>query len=224
VNIQKCVTTVLMTVLAGMCAVVLWLPTDTEAGVLNRLGANFKNFDGTESFTNIAPSGFPPGSGGAVIYSRSVLVPPGAHTLYLTISATGDSHGGAKAQYSALTNGVACRTNPNGVDGAPSGWITLTHLPSPSSNAAYNPCNEGGGGTGDCHDNTVMYTWCCTITPQLLPTVKTATFKLASGKPFPGSTAAPSLVFLEKAHFYVDSTDGFGGQCGSTTPGLGVPR
>ena len=47
--------TIIMTGLAGLFALVAWIPLEAEAdeGFIRRLTADFFNFDNTESFTNI---------------------------------------------------------------------------------------------------------------------------------------------------------------------------
>jgi len=190
------------TVLAGLCAVVLWgLPADTEAGVLQRLGANTAAF-GSEFASNVLPAAA--GGGGTVIFTRSVLVPAGMHTLYLTLAGTVDVHT-TRLELSANVNGVACSPNVASSNGAPGGWVLVQNIPQASC--------LGSGLAGDCHDNGVYYQWCCTIPVSSVPTIRNAQWKIASA-------VAGNSVFLEQASLYVDGTDGFGGQCGATAGGL----
>src|SRR6516225_5999244 len=76
----------------------VFLTVGAFAQEIQRLSAQFKNFDGTETFTNIAASGTNvlPGTGGTLVYTKSVFVPQlsGGQVLYITISAVGDDHFG----------------------------------------------------------------------------------------------------------------------------------
>jgi hypothetical protein len=202
---------------SGMPLIALFalaMPPSAQAGFLDRLAADFAKFDGTE-FVTVAPAlPAPPASGGTVIYSRVVVAPPGVNTLYVTLSGTGDTHDGAASEFACLVDGQSCRTNPGGVDGAPNGWITLKKLP--AALGAPN-CNDGGGGPGDCHDNSIYYTWCATVRPNPFgPTPHKVAVKMATSK-------VGSKVFIEKVHFYVDANVGPGGQCQRAPAPAGLP-
>jgi hypothetical protein len=72
---------------AGMLFVVVCMPVSlfAQQTLLNRLAAEFRNFNGTESVTSL-------GVPGTVIYSKSVFVPNSPtvnNTLYVTLSTTG---------------------------------------------------------------------------------------------------------------------------------------
>jgi hypothetical protein len=96
--------------------------------------------------------------------------------------------------------------NGGAADGSPTGWITLHKLP--LSDTGTN-CNEGGGGTADCHDNSIAYQWCKRIPlNEDFATVHTIQIRLAS-KPFAGSDL-DQTVFIEKASVYVDTHFGTG--------------
>src|SRR5215471_12546171 len=81
-----------------------------------------------------------PGTGGIRVYSKSIFVPAlsGGQTLYVTLSAVGDAHGGQTNFLSCnvdAPSGVptaasqVCNPTPTatGVDEAPPGWLTLAH-------------------------------------------------------------------------------------------------
>ena len=131
----------------------------------------------------------PLGTGGTLVYTKTLFVP--RRTLFVTFSGTGDGHGGAALLMACLVDGVPCR--PEG--GSPTGWITLQKVPtSPAIPTTGNNCNNGGGGTADCHDNAVNYSWCTNVTRG----VHTVTLRLASS-----ILAQP--VFYERATIYIDN-------------------
>jgi hypothetical protein len=126
-----------------------------------RLAAAQFKFDGTEFSTATTAVNFPGQPDGALFFREKVTPEPDSNVLFVSFYATGDEHGGAKTWFSCRLNGVPCRTSPPfAVDEAPSGWITLQHVPAspPTTN-----CNDGGGGPGDCHDNGIAYQWCVPI-------------------------------------------------------------
>src|SRR5229473_7160318 len=133
-----------LALLAGVFAVLL--AAHAYAQEINRLSAQFKNF-GTSSFatessstTAATGSASVPGTGGVLVYSKTVFVPylntPG-NVLYVTISAIGDNHGGESNFLSCNVDGgggvgslsTVCSPTPlsTGIDLAPPGWVGLTH-------------------------------------------------------------------------------------------------
>ena len=184
-----------LALLAVLLAAAIWVPASATAGdELHRLAADPK-FHGPhqEAATNAEPPGMS-------IYDKTVFVPRGANVLYLTISTTGDTHGGAAGCFTALADGKffnaggqgAARCSLDGTVDVP-GWVALVKLPAATGGAPN--CNDGGGGAGDCHDNSIHYEWCTPITPGAHAVqVRMAT----SGT---GKTA-----FIEQAFFYVDAS------------------
>jgi hypothetical protein len=164
------------------------------AGPLNRLAAEF-DFFGVEAFTDANPPGIE-------IYRKQVSVPRNADTLYLTLSTTGDAHNGAASCFTALLDGGffnpgeqgAARCADGGSTPVP-GWITLLKLP----NGGAGGCNNGGGGAGDCHDNSIYYQWCTAVSPG----AHEVEIRMASD-------TVGSPVFIEQAHFYIDASRGPG--------------
>jgi len=200
-------TTMLALVVAGF--VVL---SQSQAGVVERKAAEFRNFNGTETSTTAAAAAG--GAGGASIWTKTVPIKPGEKVLYITMSATGDTHGGTASQFSCNVDGVACNPGPPGAAPAPAGWITLNKMPAPTDNTN---CNQGGGGGGDCHDNRIYYTWCKVIQPPPQgPATRTVNLRMASAD-------GVNLVFIESAHFFVDVQQG--SASGTPTPSCiaGVP-
>ena len=128
-----------------------------------RLSAQFKNFDGTETFTTVAATGSStvPGTGGTRVYTKSVFVPAlsGGQVMYITISAVGDDHHGESNFLSCNVDGpggvgtlsTVCNPTPTttGVDKAPPGWVGMTH------HFQYDNVTGGGCSAGGC---VVTYT------------------------------------------------------------------
>lgn len=233
-----------LTLLAAAFAVLL--ATRAHAQVLQRLSAQFLNFNGTETTSTTAATGtnLAPGTGGVLVYSHAVFVPfaSGPQTLYVTLSAVGDDHGGQPNFMSCNVDDAPggipadmCNPTPSssGVDLAPPGWLTLAHhfdydiagyvsagatfgiFPAPPCTPA--TCGDGGGGLGDEHDNDYYYTWCKPITTG------THTINLRMGnKSGPTGTAMfhePTNVFFEKAFIYIDVSDA--PPFGACTPAVG---
>jgi hypothetical protein len=207
------------------------LSAQAYAQEISRLSAQFLRFNRTETSSNVAacgpgvvrtgcPTTFtpPPGSGGRRVYSQSVFVPftSGTPVLYVTISAIGDNHGGESNYVSCNVDGpggvgnlgtVCNPESPSGaaVDGAPPGWVTLTHHFAYESKYGSNgktgqSSGDGGGGTSDMHDNDYYYTWCKPVRPGThVVNLRLGNFS-GSTSPVPGGT----LVFFEKAFVYID--------------------
>ena len=202
----------LITALAA--AGVATLAIEAHAGDLYRIASDFAKWDGTEFSTSVAAIGLPPAGGGTVIYQKSVIIPPNTTSIYVTVSTTGDTHQGAAHRFACTYNGVSCRTSPGGVDGAPSGWISLLKLPVATGGSTN--CNDGGGGAADCHDNNVYYTWCVRTTPSNFTALSKVQVKMAT-------SILGKTVFAEKAHFYVDANIGPVGEC-ALAPAILGPR
>jgi|SRR5579864_4113256 len=142
---------------------VLGFGVSASAQNLIRKSAEFRNFDFSESSTTAVATGATTataGGGGASIYTKVIAADVGENILYITISAIGDTHGGAASWFACSVDGVACNSGKGGADAAPFGWISLNKLPAATTSSN---CNDGGGGTGDCHDNSVTYQWCAVI-------------------------------------------------------------
>jgi hypothetical protein len=168
-------------------------------GPIIRHAADFFKFNGTEFTTTITAAAFPGPPDGALFYAKTVLVPSDSNVLFVSIFATGDAHGGASDWFSCRVNGALCRPqSTSGIDKAPAGWISLVKIPTDAS-GALNNCNDGGGGTADCHDNAIAYSWCAVLPPRTVETPFTVNLKFATS--IPGAN-----VFLEKAHVYIDSS------------------
>ena len=190
---------------------VAFMATQTQAGVVKRKAAEFRNFNGTETATAaIAVAGG--GGGGVPIWTHTVAIRPGEKVLYITMSTTGDSHEGAAVQFSCLVDGVACNPGPPGAAAAPPGWITLLKTPANTDNTN---CRDGSDGPGDCHDNSITYQWCKVIQPPPRgPRTRIVQLKMAASADSSGSSEG--TVFIESAHFYIDVQKG--SAAGTPTP------
>lgn len=186
---------------------------------IQRLSAQFKNFDGSETSTTTAAAAT--GSGGTLVYTKAVVVPflSGGAVMYVTISAVGDDHFGESNFLSCNVDGpggvgtpaTVCNPTPTttGIDLAPPGWVGMTHHFQYNTTYCSNGVcglsgGDGGGGSGDEHDNDYYYTWCKPISPG------THVVNLRLGNK---TGLANNRVFFEKAFFYIDvsNTPPFGG-------------
>ena len=173
-------------VLALALVLALSLATSaTSQGPLSRLVAEFRF--GAEQFSSLGPPG-------DQIYQRTFNLPATDDVVFVTLSTTGDTHGGAASWFSALVNGAVCNDGNEGAGFAPGGWIPL------QKHANSGPGGDGGGGPGDMHDNGIYYTWCCRkgVRPGGANTVE---IRMATS--IPGQ-----FVFVERSHYYIDSARG----------------
>ena len=144
---------------AGMLFVVVCMPVSlfAQQTLLNRLAAEFRNFNGTESVTSL-------GVPGTVIYSKSVFVPNSPtvnNTLYVTLSTTGWTDRNASSWFSCSVDGVLCNPGAGGGSGAPAGWVSLQKESSVLK------------------DNSIYYTWCM----KTQPGAHTVELRMASSNP-----------------------------------------
>jgi hypothetical protein len=180
------------------------LPFPADAQVLQRHVAEFR-FGGEQIATNTAAA-FPGPPDGNLIYFKTFPLPATAATVFVTLSTTGDAHEGVAHWFSARINGVPCSRGNEGAGFAPAGWIPLQKhfdydppVTYTSNGVGGQTTGDGGGGTGDMHDNGIYYTWCCLeeVRPGALNRVD---IKMAT-------SLAGTPVFVERSHYYVDSVD-----------------
>ena len=169
-----------------LCAVSAGVKADS-LGPIYRLSADFQYGPPPErgSITTAGANG----TGGTLIYSKTLFVP--RRTVFVTFHATASVHHGAVLLMACLVDGVPCRPEPSEPGYPPSGWIRLQNLPAPVNSTN---CDDGDGGSGDCHDNNVTYSWCTNVRPG----VHTIDLRLAS-------SVAGVAVFTQKAHIYIDN-------------------
>lgn len=171
------------------------------AGVLNRLTSEAM-VGGCESATNLSVPGI-------AIYTRVINVPNNANTVFVTMGTTGDQHCGTDQWFNANVDGLDCYPASGGASGTPAGWISLgAHVN--YDGVTYNggvAGGDGGGGSGDMHDNGIYYTWCCNAQPGLRAVqVRMASANNGGGDIVPGFPCELDIVFIEQAHFFIDST------------------
>jgi hypothetical protein len=144
----------------------VFLAVGAFAQEIQRLSAQFKNFDGTETSTTAQATGTAavPGTGGFLVYAKSVFVPAlsGGQVMYVTISAVGDDHFGESNFLSCNVDGplgvgtlaTVCNPTPTttGIDLAPPGWVGMTH------HFQYNTVLGGPCGAAPGVGCTVTYT------------------------------------------------------------------
>lgn len=199
-------TLVLVFVVAFVLAPVAQVAQAWDGSDLHRFAANFRGFAaGDEISTLVAASGTPtPGSGGIVIYNKTIFVPEHINVLFVTVSGTGDAHNGARILLSCLVDDVPC--NPGKIpNGAPDGWVTVQrhkdyNLNYTNSGTTFN--GDGTGGAGDLHDNSVYYTWCSKIKNKHEDGA-VHNIKIKLGSQNVEDTTFP-LVSLEAVHFFID--------------------
>jgi len=173
------------------------IPTAQAQANLTRLSAEYRYWNEGEAMSSSAPAAG--GLGGSVVYQKTVFVPSSTMTVYLTISATGDTHFGAglllSATYTNASSELPFNPEAGQAESLPTGWLTAQkHF---NYDVTYNggmSGGDGGGGNGDMHDNGIYYTWCV----KLGTGAHTFKIRLAS-------TNGQS-VFFEKAYFYIDAT------------------
>lgn len=191
-------TVVILAVIAMLCVL---LTTPADAQVLRRHVAEYRF--GAEQATTVTADAF---NDGAPIYQKNVLLPPDTGTVFITLSTTGDSHEGASHWFSARLNGIFCNPGDDGAGFAPPGWIPLQKHFDYDPPVTYTTGGmsgltggDGGGGTGDMHDNGIYYTWCC-IDSVMPGAINRVEIKMATSNP-------GDFVFVERSHYYVDSVD-----------------
>ena len=188
------VTSILATGLVGLF--VAGSSALVSAAPLHRFSAEFQNTDslGTPEVSTTATP-LAGGAGGTVVYDKTLSVP--FQTVYVTFSATGETHNGAALLMTALVDGVPCEAFEGRADAGPSGWITLQKLPQPG---VVTNCNDDGGGSADCHDNNLYFSCCAQVEN---PPTHNVQIKLASSN--------GSRVFYERATIYIDGSPNPGG-------------
>ena len=161
-----------------------------------------------ECATTVAAVDIAATPGGISCYGTTQFVPGSANVLRVTMSSAGDTHDGARVRVGCLirpaSTGVWSFCNAFGTGAAPGSYITKNKLPQPLANTN---CNDGGGGSADCHDNSIEQTWC-------IPIDAPDTFDI-DVRIGPGAETAPfGIAFIEASTFFVDSTK-VDGQCGA---------
>jgi hypothetical protein len=184
---------------------------------IKRFSAEFKNFNGTETETDAAVPG-------VLVYSKTLTFGSDTNTVYVTMSAVGDTHNGNAEWLNCTVDGNPCNPGFGGAAGAPAGWIAVSkHFNYDATcngglGCGFTGSGDGGGGNGDMHDNSIYYTWCSPIAPG----VHTIQINMAAA-PSNGASflTGDNHVFFEAAHFYIDGSKPVAGSaCVATTSGV----
>jgi hypothetical protein len=177
-----------------------------NAGALLRLSTEFQSQ--TEIFTTAVPIAAPsPGApGGTVVYDKTISIP--LNVAYITFTAQADTHDGAALLMSASitdADGTVTVCQPMATAGGSAEfggpWMTLLKLPTDADNPAdINNCDDGGGGSADCHDNSIVFSCCAVLNPSSTP--RDVQIRMASST---GGT-----VFYEDSTVNIDALSGKG--------------
>ncbi|SRR6266496_3882640 len=198
---KHCLTSALALAAAGLC-----VAGPVSASNLQRLSAEFQNNSTVggsgEVFTNAAAG--PGGTGGVVVYDKTIQIPADVDVLYVTFSAQGDAHNGSALLMNATVNGGLIQPllgQTAGGGGGPhvqTGWYTLVILPQP---VAITNCNDGGGGSADCHDNTIYFSGCTQVLTEEHKGSQTANIQIKLAD-LPGTGA--NIAWYERSTIYID--------------------
>ena len=131
-------------------------------------------------------------------------IPRDVDVLYVTFSAQGDTHNGSALLMTATVNGglIEPLFGQTGTGGGnihvQTGWYTLNILPQPGQ---ITNCNDGGGGSADCHDNAIYFSGCTRVLTEEHKGPQTAdvVIKLAD---MPGGDG--NIAWYERSTIYID--------------------
>ncbi len=156
--------------------------------------------------------------GGISCYGTTVFVDDDTNVLRVTVSTAGDTHNGARLRLGCRIRPASTGTwsfcNAFGTGAAPGFYITKNKLPQPTANTN---CNDGGGGSADCHDNSVEQTWCVPVNDDDDGgEVFDIDVRIGRGAVISG------VVFIEASTFFVDATE-MEGQCGAGNSSASTP-
>lgn len=205
---------------AGAFALGVLLATPSQAGKpWHSVAADFAYF-GFEALTINEPpviglpvtsSNFGPGDG-LRIYEKTFNQSGKSNVVTVEMFTTGDTHFGAASCFTCIFTDPAGNRqfcNPGGQGAARcagggtipvSGWVAL--LKEPAGHGGTN-CNDGGGGTGDCHDNAISYKWCYPVPVDEFDDPLTGLYTVEL---WMATNTAGDTAFIEQAHFYIDET------------------
>jgi hypothetical protein len=154
--------------------------------------------------------------GGTQIYSKTLFKPLGLRSFEINWNCTGDVHSGVAEELRAQVDGVDCNPAGAGAEGNPDGWtVVMKHFNYESSYllpdgfTALFPGGDGGGGTGDMHDNVCTYSWCCPVSSSAgahTLTVRMGT-SCGTGQTPTCDPSVDTAVFEEKVHVAIDGSN-----------------
>jgi hypothetical protein len=175
-------------------------PSAPPKRLLSKEFQNNTSLGGTGEISTTAAA-LAAGAGGTVIYDKTLLeIPNDIDVLDIEFEGQGDQHNGSALLMNASVNGVLCQPllgQTAGGGGGPhvqTGWYTLSHLPQSTTGTN---CNDGGGGTADCHDNTIVFSCCARIESE----DARVQIKLAN---LPGGGA--NFSFIERTLIVIEGT------------------
>ncbi len=191
-----------------------------SAEPLRRLTAEFQNNTsvGGSGEISTTEAATPNGGGGTVVYAKMLNGLEDVDVLYITFSGQGDVHNGSALLMTCSVNGVLCEPlagQTAGGGGGPhvqTGWYTLLILPQSTTGTN---CNDGLGGTGDCHDNTLHFSACARLPKHT--DAATVQIKLAN---LPGGDS--NVSFYERATIYIDGQNDGREHDGNLCQGVGT--
>jgi hypothetical protein len=203
---KKRVTVSASALLTAVGLLIFFVVREAPAGTRFTFDAEFRgSAEGGETSTTLSAL-----TGGSNIYNKTVFVPSPVNTLLFTISTQADSHQGVALQLLCLIDGKACAPDFGGVSAdAPPGWITPHKIFNYDvdylmpDGITLNTFGDGGGGTGDEHDNSVEHTWCIPVRPG----VHTVSLNMGNscGEPLtPTCAPGAGTVFMENINFNID--------------------
>ena len=202
----------LATILCTAAAGLLVFAMPSQAGVTIHSEAADTDFVG-ECATATPATADAAVPGGLSCFGTTVFISGKANILYIEVHSAGDTHDGAAlllgCRIRPASTGVWSFCNPFGSGAAPGFYLTENKMAAPTANTN---CNDGGGGPGDCHDNSIEQTWCVPIDGN-----DTFDIDVRIATSTPGA-----IAFMEASTFLVKSTK-LKGQCGAgdssaTTP------
>ena len=190
------------------------------AGGLERLSAEFQSPGEISTTATPIAAGNPGAPGGTVVYDKTLNIPKGV--AYITFSAQGDTHFGAALLMSASITDVAgnvtvcspmATAGGAALFGAP--WMTLVKLPTDGEEEVNN-CNDGSGGSADCHDNAFSFS-CCALVSDVkgVPNGNSKDVKIRM------ASSTGDQVFYEDSTIYIDKSDS-GGPNGGLCQAVGT--
>ena len=206
---------VIGTVLLATAGLVLAQQSDSDPP-LQRLSSEFQNTQSGADEISTTNAALPLGAGGVEVYRKILAIPTDVNVIYVTFSAQADVHNGSALLMNALVGGTLVQPllgqtgGGGGGTHVQTGWWTLLHLPQAATGTN---CNDGAGGTADCHDNTIYFSGCARVVPGSTVLV---TIKLAD---LPGGDA--NTAFYERSTINIDGTgDLVGAQCRGVGTGI----
>jgi hypothetical protein len=203
--------------------VALWTVQVNAQLPVNRLSAQYLRFDATETECTAGEAACPNPTatapwGGKLVYSHAVTLPgTGPLTVYVSLAAQSDTHGGAAGYLHCDIDGtIPCNNGTGGAGGAPNTWVNaIHHFDYQDSGLEQTYCSDvqtfasgcglsggdGGGGSGDEHDNALYAHWCVA---NISHGPHTVNIRWATG---PAVSGTFGVAYFEAAHIFIESNN-----------------